>query len=155
MEPSDRTYRPDRPIVAELASGAVLVHRESGAICLLFYRPEARWALPKGHVDPGESLSTAALREVREETGIAELELSDEVAEVHYRFFDAARSLNVAKTTVYFLAFTSETQFRTEPIFDRGEWVDLAEATRRVPFDTDRYVLGRAAERLRAGAAPH
>ena len=28
------------------------------------------WSLPKGHVDPGESLMEAALREIHEETGI-------------------------------------------------------------------------------------
>ncbi len=154
MSPPERTYRPDRPIVAELASGAVVVHRENGGICLLLYRAEARWAFPKGHVDPGESLATTAVREVREETGISELELGDEVAEVHYRFYDAARDLNIAKTTVYYLAFTSQTEIRTEPIFERGEWVDLAEATRRVPFDTDRFVLAKAGERLRSGPAP-
>jgi ATP adenylyltransferase len=52
--------------------------RQSGAVVVL---PEVRKvalrrgktgdiALPKGHVEPGESLATTALREVREETGI-------------------------------------------------------------------------------------
>jgi 8-oxo-dGTP pyrophosphatase MutT (NUDIX family) len=150
----DRSYRPERPIVAEIAAGAVLVHRESGEVALLRYRDEARWALPKGHVDPGESLATAALREVREETGLTELELGEEIAEVHYRFFDAARELNVSKSSVFFLAFTSERSFHPEPIFERAEWVDMGEALRRVPFDTDRAVLSRAQERLRGGAPP-
>lgn len=152
MPPKDRAYRPDRPIVPELAAGAVVIHREGGEVCLLYYRDEARWALPKGHVDPGESLPTTARREVAEETGITELELGDEVAEVHYRFYHAKRALNVAKSTVYFLAFTSERVLHPEPIFERGEWVDLADATRRVPFETDRYVLSQASERLRSGA---
>jgi 8-oxo-dGTP pyrophosphatase MutT (NUDIX family) len=28
------------------------------------------WVLPKGHIDPGETLAEAALREVQEETGV-------------------------------------------------------------------------------------
>lgn len=150
MPSADRRYRDDQPIVPELAAGAVVIHRESGEVCILFYRDEARWALPKGHVEPGESLEAAALREVREETGIAEVELRQEVAEVHYRFYDPARRLNVHKTSVYFLAFTSERALRPEPLFEKAEWVDLSEAIRRVPFDTDREVLARASERLRS-----
>jgi bis(5'-nucleosidyl)-tetraphosphatase len=148
--PPDRRYREDRPIVAELASGAVVVQRENGRVCLLYHRAEARWALPKGHVDPGESLATTALREVREESGLSQVELVGEVADVHYRFYDAGRGVNVYKTSVYFLGLTSETALTPEPIFERAEWVDLDEATRRVPFETDRAVLTAASRRLRS-----
>ncbi|EQD74374.1 NUDIX hydrolase, core domain protein [mine drainage metagenome] len=146
----DRRYRPDRPIVAEIAGGVVVVQAGTGRICLLHYAAEDRWGLPKGHVDPGESLGGAALREVREETGLSAVTLGPEVADVHYRFFDGRRGLNVYKIAVYFLGRTEETELRTEPIFDRAEWVDWATARSRLPFDTDREVLDAAA---RAGVS--
>jgi 8-oxo-(d)GTP phosphatase len=150
MVRSARPYRPDRPIVPELAAGAVVVHRATGEVFLLHYRDEDRWALPKGHVDPGESLEATALREVAEETGFRTVELGPEISEVSYRFYSAKRELNVHKTSVYFLAQTDEWEATLEPIFDRGMWVSLSEALRRVPFETDREVLARAEVRLSA-----
>jgi 8-oxo-dGTP pyrophosphatase MutT (NUDIX family) len=149
-----RPYRPDAPIVPELAAGAVVVHRESGQVGLLFHQSEQRWALPKGHVEAGESLKETALREVREETGLREVELDAEIAEVTYRFFDAERGTNVEKVSVYYLGFTSERILSPEPIFARAEWVELPEAVRRVPYESDRMVLARAGERLRGGPHP-
>ncbi|MCI4365852.1 MAG: NUDIX hydrolase [Thermoplasmata archaeon] len=152
MPKGGRDYRDDRPIVPELAAGAVVVHRASGQVLLLYHRGQERWALPKGHVEPGESLATAAVREVREETGLTRVELGPELAEVSYRFYDGDRGLNVHKTSVYFLASTDDRATQIEPIFDRAEWLDLAEATRRVSYDTDRHVLAQVGERLRAGS---
>lgn len=50
------------------AAGGVVVE-ESGLV-LAIYR-KGYWDLPKGHVEAGESLRQAALREVEEETGIS------------------------------------------------------------------------------------
>ncbi len=44
----------------------VLLHLRQGT----GYR-DGHWALPAGHVEPGESVVTAAVREVREETGVS------------------------------------------------------------------------------------
>lgn len=44
--------------------------------CFLLMEHKDRWDLPKGHVDPGESDLECALRELEEETGFQEHELT-------------------------------------------------------------------------------
>ncbi len=134
-------FRAESPIVAELAAGAVVLQEGSDEVLLLHEKEEDRWCFPKGHVDPGESLKEAAVREIREETGLVDIRLEHELLEVSYRFFDPRKGQNVHKTAVYFLARTRERRLRPEPIFDRAEWVDFRSARSRVKFPADRQVL--------------
>lgn len=52
-------------------SCGVLIVRGDPIREFLLMRHADRWDLPKGHVDPGETELQCALRELREETGIA------------------------------------------------------------------------------------
>lgn len=55
----------------EAAGGMVL--NEKGEVLMIFRR--GSWDLPKGKIDPNESVETAAIREVREETGLTDLKI--------------------------------------------------------------------------------
>lgn len=56
------------------ASGGLVSNRRED---VLLIRRNGLWDLPKGHQEAGEDLSETALREVREETGVGQLELKD------------------------------------------------------------------------------
>lgn len=59
----------------EVNAGGGLVENRRGDFLLI--NRNGLWDLPKGHQDPGEDIRVTALREVKEETGIEELELKE------------------------------------------------------------------------------
>ncbi|MFL6107024.1 MAG: NUDIX hydrolase [Marmoricola sp.] len=72
MAPKDL---PSIPIPARgpdvVAAGAVVVRKDNGGEVLLVHRPKYDdWAWPKGKQEPGEHVTTTAVREVLEETGV-------------------------------------------------------------------------------------
>src|SRR5215204_6125702 len=57
----------------EIRAAGGIVYRQNGGATevLVVHRPKYEdWSLPKGKLDPGETLEQAALREVEEETGM-------------------------------------------------------------------------------------
>src|SRR6266567_3232357 len=69
--PNDKPYRPNVGIALFNAAGLVLIghrFRDDGPEIIL---PGLEWQMPQGGVDPGEDPRAAAMRELWEETGVA------------------------------------------------------------------------------------
>lgn len=45
-----------------------------------------RWTIPKGHVEPGEETGATAEREIREETGLQDMEVLIWLGKVNFRY---------------------------------------------------------------------
>lgn len=60
----------------EVSAGGIVFRRDGERTFYLLIRdPYRNWGFPKGHLEAGEEPSSAALREVAEETGIGRLEI--------------------------------------------------------------------------------
>jgi len=103
------------------------------------------WDYPKGHVEAGEDDLTAALRELREEAGIADAELADGFRhEITYFFRDKRRGL-IRKTVVFFLAQVSaDVKVTISHEHVGAEFVSFEEALRRVKYPTAKETLKKA-----------
>jgi 8-oxo-dGTP pyrophosphatase MutT (NUDIX family) len=63
-----------RSLPLHLTASALIVHPDSGRVLLRWHQRQQSWLQVGGHGDPGESDALAiALREAREETGLADL----------------------------------------------------------------------------------
>ena len=87
------------------------------------------WSLPKGGVDPGESLSQAAEREIKEETGIRKLEFVTELGTYQRQriaISEGPKDDQEIKEITFFLYKTAETKLAPEdPDNPEARWVDI------------------------------
>lgn len=79
-----------------LAAGGV-VENEKGELLMIELRN--RWDLPKGHIEEGESVSVAALREVEEETGVRADIVGDEPVAVTWHAYDTYGCWELKRTS--------------------------------------------------------
>jgi 8-oxo-dGTP pyrophosphatase MutT (NUDIX family) len=108
------------------------------------------WDFAKGHVEKGEDDLHAATRELREETGIADVQpMAGFKQEVRYFFRDRKKGL-IQKTVTFFLG---QTQAGAADVVISQEHEGFAflpfdQAIKRITFPTARQVLRHAEELL-------
>ncbi len=117
-------------------------------VALVLMIPEMRWQLPKGIIDPGETLEQAALREVREEAGI-DCELIEPIETIEYWFVDtrSGAKVRIHKFVHFFLMrYVSGDVADHDHEVAEARWFPVDEAISTLAFDNEKSVviLGKA-----------
>jgi bis(5'-nucleosidyl)-tetraphosphatase len=109
--------------------------------------------LPKGKLEPGETLEAAALREVAEEAGV-EARVVELLDEVRYRYVHRRRRVTVAKRVHFFLMeHEAGVPAPADREMERVFWCPIEEAVARLTHAPEADVVRQAARRLRARGA--
>jgi 8-oxo-dGTP pyrophosphatase MutT (NUDIX family) len=106
-----------------IAAGGIVVN-PNNEILWIFRR--GFWDLPKGKLDPGETIETCAVREVMEETGIKSLQLQGLIVTTKHQYHDPYLNEPVEKTTYWYKMSTDILQEglpQTEEDISEIAWV--------------------------------
>jgi 8-oxo-dGTP pyrophosphatase MutT (NUDIX family) len=99
------------------------------------------WSLPKGHVEPGETLQAAAIREVAEETGITGRVLAD-LGSISFWFIAGRR--RVHKTVHHFLlAAEGGTLSNADPEVNEVAWVPVDDLAGVLAYEDERGIVAK------------
>lgn len=110
------------------------------------------WSFPKGHIAdtiPGETKEEAALREVKEETGVTADIISEVGEQVYWYQFQGEKR---KKSVYYFLMqYVSGDTTKHDDEMESVEWLPEHEVLARLTYPSDKEIWKKAEQLLQAG----
>jgi 8-oxo-dGTP pyrophosphatase MutT (NUDIX family) len=121
----------DHYVPGHFTASAFVYAREQASLLLIFHRKLGIWVQPGGHVDATDSdILAAAQREIREEVGLSELEVSPGIFDIDIH--DIPERKNEPKHQhfdVRFLFHAKTLDFTLSPEVADARWIALCEVS--------------------------
>lgn len=139
-------------MASESSAGAVIFRKDGKQILYLLLHYQFKtdyWDFPKGNIEEGESEEATAMREIKEETGIKNMnfipDFKEKISYVYKKGNDT-----VFKNVVFYLAETKSREVEISFEHTGYEWVGFETAAKRLK-ENSRKVLVKADEFLNKG----
>ncbi|MBA2764980.1 MAG: NUDIX hydrolase [Thermoleophilaceae bacterium] len=131
----------------EFSAGGLVLRRRDGIVeAALIRTKRGATAIPKGHPDPGETAEEAALREVREESGLV-AETIEPLGEVKYVY--QRGGIPRPKTVAFYLM-----RFLSGDVADHDDevteafWIRLEDTVAKLTYEGERRIATTALTRV-------
>lgn len=132
-----------------VSSGGVVV---LGNTVLLLRKLNGDWVLPKGRIEENETAEMAAVREVKEETGV-KAEVLDFIGETTYDFRNSWNSVDIISKRVHWylmLAKTTHLVPQKEEGFVEAKFIHVNRLEEVVRYEDERSIIRRALDQYQA-----
>jgi len=125
----------------EKSAGAVIFIKNKDTVkYLLLHYQAGHWDLPKGHIEKGETLEDTVKREVKEETGLEDIEIVPGFKET-IKYFFRWEEKNIMKFVTFYVAETKEKDITISKEYIGFIWLPYGEALEKLTFKKAKDIL--------------
>ena len=141
------------PTKEQVSAGGVVFRKEDNEIyvAIISVGDKSRWQLPKGLINSGESAESAAIREVREETGV-ETEMIEPIDKIEYWYYSQNRGKYVRFhkfVHLYLLQYKSgDIRNHDRQEVNEARWVKIDKAYSMLAFKSEKQIVKKAKEMI-------